>query len=294
MAHPQLSGVSLLTRIGQLGPTLPPSMRRVAETILAHQDSASTLTISELARQCNTSETSVVRFCHALGVGGYSELRLALAADAGRESASQPEGQSWGDDISPEDSLPEIIAKISWTERRAIDETLSSMNLESLAKVIDAIDGADRLVCYGIGASYLGALDLTQKLRRIGRRVLSFSDAHEAMTVVSLFTPRDVLLVVSHSGETSEPRRLMEVAHGCGATTIAITNAAGSTIDKRADISLYTAVRESAYRSGAMASRVSQLALVDGIFVGLAQRHHDDVAGALAATRAGTDKLREG
>lgn len=284
--------VSLRTRISQLAPTLPPSMRRVAEAILSHPDTAANLTITELARECDTSETSVVRFCQAVGVSGYSELRLELALETGRETAARPEGEKWGDDIAEGDSLHDVVEKIRWTERLAIEETLGAVDYGQLDAVVRAIDGAQRIVCFGIGASYLAALDLAQKLRRIGRNVLAFSDVHEAMTNVALFSPGDVLFAMSHSGQTLEPRHLIDAAAAHGATTIALTNHAQSPAALAADHCLVTAVRESTFRSGAMASRVSQLALIDVVFVAVAQRHHGEVVRALEATKHDTDRLR--
>lgn len=289
---PAQPAVSLRTRISQLVPTLAPSMRRVAEAILSHPDTAANLTITELARECTTSETSVVRFCQAVGVSGYSELRLALALESGREAAARPVGENWGDDIAVDDSLHDLVEKIRYTERLAVDETLGAVDYAALTSIVDAIDGAGRIVSFGIGASHLAALDLAQKLRRIGRNVLAFSDVHEAMTNVALFGPGDVLLVLSHSGQTLEPRHLIDAAAAHAATSIAITNNVSSPAAQAADHTLATAVRESTFRSGAMASRVSQLALIDIIFVAVAQRHHRDVARALEITKTETDRLR--
>ena len=71
-------------RIRALLPTLAPAERRVAERVLADPRGVAALTISTLARDCETSETTVIRFCRAVGFAGYPALRLALAAEAGR------------------------------------------------------------------------------------------------------------------------------------------------------------------------------------------------------------------
>jgi DNA-binding MurR/RpiR family transcriptional regulator len=54
-----------------------------------------------------------------------------------------------------------------------------------------------------------------------------------------------------------------------------------------------TAARETTFRSGATASRIAQLTVVDCLFIGVAQRHLDDAIGALDATReaVGTHRL---
>ena len=48
---------------------------------------------------------------------------------------------------------------------------------------------------------------------------------------------------------------------------------------------LTTAARETTFRSGAMASRIAQLTVVDCLFIGVAQRHLADSMRALDETR---------
>jgi len=76
------------------------------------------------------------------------------------------------------------------------------------------------------------------------------------------------------------------VARERGARTIVVTNFAGSPIAAVADLLLVTAARETTFRSGAMASRIAQLALVDCLFAGVAQRSYDEAIEALKRTYA--------
>src|SRR4051794_10481611 len=52
---------TVLVRIRALLPTLPPSERRVAEAAIADAAGVAAKTISELAADCDTSETTVIR-----------------------------------------------------------------------------------------------------------------------------------------------------------------------------------------------------------------------------------------
>jgi DNA-binding MurR/RpiR family transcriptional regulator len=71
-------------RIRSLLPSLAPAERRVAERVLADPGAVAASTITALAHDCGTSETTVIRFCRAVGFTGYPALRLALAAEIGR------------------------------------------------------------------------------------------------------------------------------------------------------------------------------------------------------------------
>ncbi|WP_399171336.1 SIS domain-containing protein [Streptomyces sp. TLI_171] len=58
-----------------------------------------------------------------------------------------------------------------------------------------------------MGASGLVALDLQQKLHRIGRRVNAWVDPHIALTSAALLRGGDVAIGVSHTGDTAAHRR---------------------------------------------------------------------------------------
>lgn len=271
----------------------PPSMRRLAEAIVANPAVVVEKTISELARQCDTSETSVVRFCRTLGFSGYSQLRIALATELGRENAQRGgEETTHGADIADDDDLATAVSKISFSETLCIQETAENLNVSELEKVVDAVDGAGRTALFGVSSSGWSAADLQRKLVRIGRVAFEFDDAHDALTTAALLSPGDVAIAFSHSGKTREAMEFLRLAGHQGATTVAITNDGDSPLARAADLTLTTVVRETTFRSGAMASRIAQLMLVDCIFVGVAQRSYDSTVEALRVTYQAVAPLR--
>jgi DNA-binding MurR/RpiR family transcriptional regulator len=78
----------ILVTIRSLMPNLAPVERRVAQAVLDDPQGVAWRSISELARACGTSATSVVRFCRSIGVRGYPDLRLALAGAVARDDAT--------------------------------------------------------------------------------------------------------------------------------------------------------------------------------------------------------------
>lgn len=267
-------------------PTLAPSGRRVAEKILADPELVLRHTITELARLCGTSEPSIVRFCRTVGYAGYAQLRLSMATEIGRETAQVGDAKRFGADMSPDDSLADMVAKIAFAETLGIEETLSHLDIDQLRGAVEAIRAARQILVYGVGAGAVVADDLQHKLFRIRRIVHSFDDPHDALMGASLMGKGDVAIAFSHSGRTAETLSFAARAKEAGATTLGITNASGSPLALASDLCLLTMVRETAFRSGAMASRIAQLALVDCIFVGVAQSSYETTIEALETTRA--------
>jgi DNA-binding MurR/RpiR family transcriptional regulator len=259
-------------------PGLQPAEQRVAATVLDDPAAAASLSIQALATQANTSTATVLRFCRSVGAEGYPQLRLALAGAAAAEAALEP--QQPAGDIDAADSLDQVIAKIVHNEARALAETGAQLDRFALRTAVDAIAGARRIDVVGIGASGLVALDLQQKLHRIGLMAFGWTDVHAALTAVALTGPSDVLVAISHSGTTTDVLEPVALATARGATTVGLTNFGGSPLATAAGVVLTTAARELPLRSAATASRIAQLAVVDCLFVGVAQ-HSYDAAGAL-------------
>jgi DNA-binding MurR/RpiR family transcriptional regulator len=263
-------------------PSLPPAERRVAELVLADPAGVATWTISELARRAETSETTVSRFCRALDFAGYPQLRLTLATEAGRLGVAP--ARDIGGDIGPADDLTDVVAKIAYADARAVEDTAAQLDIPTLEGVVDALVAARRVDIYGVGASAFVAADFQQKLHRIGRTAFAWNDPHSALTSAAVLRPDDVALGISHTGTTEDTVSALIEAGNRGATTVALTNFPGSPLARVADHVLTTAVRETTFRSGAMASRLAQLTVVDCMFVGVAQRTYAETMTALEAT----------
>ncbi|GAA2791758.1 MurR/RpiR family transcriptional regulator [Saccharopolyspora taberi] len=278
---PEPGDASPLIRIRSLLPGLARAEQRVANIVLADPASVARRSITEVAEAAGTSETTVTRFCKAIGVGGYPDLRIALAADTARTSSRD---RDLGSDIGPDDDIGKIIEKVSYADAKAVEETADQLDSEILRRLVDAVAQARRIDVYGVGASAFVALDLQQKLHRIGLTCFAWSDTHNALTSAAVLRPGDVAVGISHTGATTETVEALQVAGKRGATTAALTNFARSPITEVADHVLTTAVRETTYRSGAMASRIGQLTVIDCLFIGVAQRHLDQTKSALEAT----------
>lgn len=286
--------MSVLIRVRRALPNLRPAEQRVAQAVLEDPAGTSESSITTVAKLCDTSETTVLRFCRAIGLAGYPELRIALARAAQWEENDQNNGAPRTGPIIETDSLADVVGKIAYADARAISDTARTLDLAVLEKIVDVIAGARRLDIYGVGASGLVAEDLKQKLHRIGLVCHSSSEVHVGLTSAAVLGPGDVALGISHSGNTVDTVDVLRIARKRGATTIAVTNYDKSPIAEVADLILVTAANESTFRSGAMSSRIAQLALVDCIFAGVAQRSYDQAMAALESTHAAVDSRHDG
>ncbi len=285
--------MSIQSTIEAASSTLPPSLARIAAVVREKPSTVIDMTINELAQECSTSVASVVRFCRAIGFSGYAPLRMALATELGKEAAQFSARGAYGSEISDEDSLREAVSKLAALELLAIEETVENLDFDVLDAAIGDIDRAERILLYGIGASQFVAEDLAHKLLRVGRNAHVLTDPHEAIAATVLHSGPTVAIGFSHSGATIETIRFLQTARSNKAATIAVTSAKESALAGHADHALFTEVRESSFRAGAMVSRIAQLTLVDCLFIGVAKRRFSETMDALQRTRAATRALRD-
>ncbi len=275
---------TVLMRMRQVAPSAPPSERLIAQLFLDNPAEAVGLSIAQIAERCGTSTTSVVRFYKRIGYAHYKDLRIDLTREVTRERVENPELLTVSGDIDRDDSLEDIVSKVALNETLSIADTATMLDTKSLGRAVELLHGARRVVTFGVGASGLVGLDLQQKLTRIGRTAMNWSDPHSAWTSAATLDHHSVALAVSHSGATTDAVEFLNLAREAGAATIALTNFSDSPLGRAADVVLTTAARETVFRAGALGSRIAQLMVVDCLFTAVAQASFEESMAALRKT----------
>ena len=261
----------LFTTISQARPEMRPAQKKIADFVLKNPEKTAGSTIAELSKTVGISTASVVRFCDDIEFSSFTAFRLAVSVASEQRRVARETFSIDKDEIDPNDSMQEVVAKTVFHEVEAIQQTGSNLDLKTLEEVVNLITNAKRIELFGLGSSSLATQDLRQKLHRIGLFAFDSPDNHQAITSSALMNPGDVGIVFSHSGVTPETLEVLKIMNRSGAKTVAVTNFPESAISKGADFRLTTVAKETRYRSGAMSSRIAQLALVDFLFIRIMQ-----------------------
>jgi DNA-binding MurR/RpiR family transcriptional regulator len=136
-----------------------------------------------------------------------------------------------------------------------------------------------------VGASGFAAHDLAVQLQRIGLSCFYSSDTHQQLTLASMIQPGGVAVGFSFGGNTAEIYEALALARRRGALAVAVTRDPASPVGASAEVVLTTAVRESSFRVGALASRIAQMAVVDFIFVRVVQLSESRVREAVEVSK---------
>lgn len=272
-ALPQSNSVEI--RLRDAKPAMTRVERAVAEYVEPRMAEVPALSIKQLAQRSGTSEASVLRFCKTLGYRGYRDFVLSLSAALG--SQEEDAGGKKYTDIRPGDSLTTIIENVSFNNRRSIEDTLTVLDGQEVARAVALLGAAPRADWYGLGASGLVCQDAQQKFMRINKRCQAYVDGHGMQTAAALLGPWDVAVLVSNSGTTAEILDALELVKASGAKSIAITRYSKSLLASGVDVVLHISTPEVSFRSGAMGSRIAMLNVVDILFSGVASAQYDEI-----------------
>lgn len=133
------------------------------------------------------------------------------------------------------------------------------------------LDAPGRVVLTGMGKSGLAARKIAATLASTGTPALYIHPAEARHGDVGMIVRGDVVIALSHGGETDEILRLLETIRRLGASIIAMTGSPDSTLARESDLLLDTFVEEEGCPLGLapMASTICAVALGDALAAGL-------------------------
>jgi DNA-binding MurR/RpiR family transcriptional regulator len=230
---------------------------------------------------------SIVGFCRSLGLKGFADFKIALARELAQSGFS---GFAPGPDGSSTQNGT-VFEKVFQFHVQSLVDTLQINSQETMRRAAQALERARRIELFAIGISYPIAYLASCKLRLIGLPASTQFDSHMQLIAATQMRKGDVAFGISCSGATSETVRCLEVARSRGARTICLTNSVRSPITHAADLALFATPSEVKYFQAPLASRITQLAIVDALFVSLAQKNKDRTAVQLR--NAGEELLKQ-
>lgn len=268
------------TKIRHKYNTLSASQKLIADHILNDQKHAVMSTISDLAKSCNVSETTVMRFIKKLGYTSFQIFRIDMAHEITEISYDQKSPhklkiEDGYQDISTDDDVATINQKVIQSASIAINDLKSLIDPASIEAVVTLFSKADKLLFYGSGGSDVIALDGYHKFLRLGFNVTTHSNSHFMMIQAAHLSQTDIAVLISHTGESREVLEIAENAKKQGAKIICITSYINSNLAKLSDIALFSSTNQLKYYTDAMVSRILQLVILDMIFVSVSLRLGD-------------------
>ncbi|MGL6063628.1 MAG: MurR/RpiR family transcriptional regulator [Fusobacteriaceae bacterium] len=265
------------------------SEKLISDYFLSNKETVIKLSSKKLGELTTTSPATIIRFSKKLGFSSLNELKLSLKLSP-LEGEKNLRFKYLDKDLKTKD----IIYGVKESIDSVMEKTVKLIDEKNLDKAINLLIKAKNIYIFSLGVSGLVGLDFYYKLIRINKKCTLHSDIHLQITSSVLMEEGDVALAISYSGETTEILTCVENARRSNIPIISITKASvNNELEKISDITLKIPFVEKSLREGAMSSRISQLAVIDMIFIGIARNNFKDIEKKLILTRNAIKNLKK-
>nr|WP_319383317.1 MurR/RpiR family transcriptional regulator [uncultured Roseibium sp.] len=275
------AAVDVISNLRKSDGQLSAREQKVADFVSANLERISAMTIAEVAKACDVSTPTVVRFCRTMGCDGFREFKIRLAQNL----AVSLQYLDVGDRPESETSsgfLDQVIGALSASlnvMRKQIDGAVFETAKNHIA-------GARTVLVGGVGGgSSMLAQEASNRFFRLGISAVAVSDSYLLQMRAATLSKSDVILLISSSGEADEIVSAAEIAAGYGAATLAITKSC-STLVRSVDCALQIDLPEDPDIYKPTASRYAYLAIIDALAMAVAQMRSDHTTENLRRIRA--------
>lgn len=218
--------------------------------------------ISQIAKESGIGEATITRFSKKMGYSGLQDFKVTLA----REISGLKNRTIINRSIENDEGVIESARKLFNSNIRILENTFNIIDGNDIEKATDMIINAKKVFFIGIGYSGMTAEDSNYKFSRIGFNCMSLDSSHNMIMMASLMDEDDVIVAISHSGETDEIIKTVNIAKANGASVISVTEDKSSRLRDVSDVNLGYFSGESILETGSISSKLAQFFIIDLVY----------------------------
>ena len=236
MSYDELRGA-----IAQRHRALSGRLQQIAEFVLDHPTDVALGTVAEVAERSGVPPSAIVRFAHALGFGGFTEMqqvfRSRLVAGVAPSYKARL-ARMKSEEKSVLGRKPAAVLSRFVSEAQSALVTLSqSVHARELDAATTILSKARDIYLLGLGGSFPVATHLAYVLRKLGRRVVLLDGTGGSIHEQShAATSEDALVAISFRNYYPDTARLFPELVGQGVPAISITDSLLSPIVEGATV----------------------------------------------------------
>ena len=222
-------------RITNFQDAFTPKGRIIGNYVKTHPRKAVFMTVAELAKACEVSEATVVRFVAQLGYGGYGDFQQALRdfVDTGLTLLDRVDLIDMGEPGS------ERFQRVVSEEIDALRQLFQHSDMDRINRVVSRLQGSDQVCVIGSRLSYTLAYYLGWSLTKIrgGIQILKGSD-RTAIDWLTISPPKMLVVIIALSRYPNELIRIAKLVKRLDQHLVVMTDSAACPIIHEADESL--------------------------------------------------------
>ena len=242
----------------------------IAEFALDHPTDMALGTVAEVAERAKVQPSAIVRFAHAIGYGGFTEMqqvfRTRLVAGATPSYKERIDGLRRDGRFRTDNSPHDLLTRFASEGAVSLESAQEYVREADLTRAIGIMGAAHTIYVVGLGGSFPVAAHLTYVLRRMGRRVVLLDGLGSALgDHVLTATPKDALIAISFRPYNRDTVQLFPEFLARGVPGIAVTDSLLSPIVAGAEVAFEIPDMPEA----ALRTMVAPMCLVQSLAVGL-------------------------
>lgn len=235
---------------------------RLVESILADPQFAAHAPIARIAERAGVSEPTITRLARALGFPGTREMRFHLVQALAIGGAYLREPNAAADDLP---LSGQVVAQVTSGAHAALDLMSIALADIDLAPLARDIARASQVLIYGTGgSSSFAAVELQNRLFRLGLHVTAHTDPQLQRMSASVLEPKAVVVGFSVSGQVTSVMDSVTIARQYGARALVVTTP-GTPLATAGDLLLPLTFKEDTNLYKPSSMRYALLAAVDMI-----------------------------
>lgn len=219
---------------------LPKRLAQVAAYALANPDEIAFGTVASIAAAAEVQPSALVRFAHALGYSGFSDLQAVFRARLRERAPSYDERLSRMREHGIAATKTGLLLDgfIEATERSAAS-LRGKIDPQALEAAVDILSAAETVYVVGLRRSFAVAAYVGYAMGKAGiRNVLVDAAGGMGAEQIGFIGERDAALAISFAPYAAETVTLAEAASRRQARIVAVTDSIFSPIVPPADVAL--------------------------------------------------------
>lgn len=232
--------------------------KQVVEYLLDHLDDLAMLSINDLAKNSYTSNATVIRVCHKVGIQGYRQLKLALLKEL-QASKFVIHKVDYTIPFQSYETTDEIMQSMFSLYQDSIKHVHHSLDVKTLKQIAKCCVMKKRIFIYGHGDSQITALNFMNKLVKINIFPILATEYNEEIYISQQMQRGDFALFISYSGDSATLHDCMKILNEKNISTALITANEKSILN---DYSQYTICIPDYEKENKIATFYSQLAFL--------------------------------
>lgn len=229
----------IIHKIKSQKPSMRPAEKLVAQFVLKNPTRVTSLSTAAISEAAQVSEPTIIRFCKAMGLKGFPELKLKLAQSvATEEFAGRLE-------LNSQDTSISYSMKVLESAQSGIGRFARKLDFKDIEKAVDLMSKSERLFFFGTGASGPVVMDAVYKFMKLKKSVVGYTDDWSQRMAANSFMPNDCIVCISYTGRTISIVNLARMAQEAGVKVIAVTKA-DSQLAQYADVTIAVEAPEDA------------------------------------------------